>query len=132
MLETQGWRDYALLDSGEAANLLYAVMPFVEGESLRGRLTREKQLPVEDALAIGGLLGVNLARRREAWSDAPACGFAGAVAWLIVPSSMPICAAATMNGSEVACSSAATAVGGEGRCGRAMETGNSFRLWELG
>jgi serine/threonine-protein kinase len=32
--------------------LLYYVMPFVEGESLRGRLTREKQLPVDDAVTI--------------------------------------------------------------------------------
>jgi len=41
-----------LHDSGEAAGLLYFVMPFVVGESLRDRLTREKQLPVEDALRI--------------------------------------------------------------------------------
>jgi len=39
-------------DSGSAEDLLYYVMPFVEGESLRQRLTREKQLPVEDALRI--------------------------------------------------------------------------------
>ncbi len=41
-----------LYDSGEAAGLLYYVMPYVEGESLRDRLTREKQLPLEDALQI--------------------------------------------------------------------------------
>nr|MBA3497080.1 protein kinase [Gemmatimonadales bacterium] len=41
-----------LHDSGEAAGLLYYVMPYVEGESLRDRLTRETQLPVEDALRI--------------------------------------------------------------------------------
>ena len=41
-----------LHDSGEAAGLLYYVMPYVEGESLRDRLTREKQLPVEAALRI--------------------------------------------------------------------------------
>jgi eukaryotic-like serine/threonine-protein kinase len=41
-----------LLDSGEAAGYLYYVMPFVEGESLRGRLAREKQLPIEDAVLI--------------------------------------------------------------------------------
>jgi serine/threonine-protein kinase len=41
-----------LFDSGAADGLLYYVMPFVEGESLRGRLTREKQLPVDDAVAI--------------------------------------------------------------------------------
>src|SRR2546422_1446610 len=41
-----------LHDSGEAGGLLYYVMPFVEGQTLRGRLEREKQLPLEDALAI--------------------------------------------------------------------------------
>ena len=41
-----------LHDSGVADGLLFYVMPFVEGESLRDRLTREKQLPVEDALRI--------------------------------------------------------------------------------
>src|SRR5262245_53400438 len=39
-----------LFDSGEAEGLLYYVMPFVEGESLRGRLDREKQLPVNEAI----------------------------------------------------------------------------------
>lgn len=42
----------ALHDSGEAAGLLYYVMPYVEGESLRDRLNREKQLPLDDALRI--------------------------------------------------------------------------------
>jgi serine/threonine-protein kinase len=41
-----------VFDSGEANGLLYYVMPFVEGESLRGRLRRETQLPIEDAIAI--------------------------------------------------------------------------------
>jgi serine/threonine-protein kinase len=41
-----------LLDSGEAAGFLYYVMPYVEGESLRDRLDREKQLPLDDALQI--------------------------------------------------------------------------------
>src|SRR6266571_1181341 len=41
-----------LHDSGEAGGLLYYVMPYVEGESLRGRLDRERQLPLEDALQI--------------------------------------------------------------------------------
>ena len=39
-------------DSGEADGLLYYVMPLVEGESLRDRLDREDQLPVDDALQI--------------------------------------------------------------------------------
>jgi serine/threonine-protein kinase len=41
-----------LYDSGEAEGLVYYVMPYVEGESLRDRLTREKQLPVDDAIQI--------------------------------------------------------------------------------
>src|SRR5262245_51414055 len=41
-----------LFDSGEANGLLFYVMPFVEGESLRARLTREKQLPMADAVHI--------------------------------------------------------------------------------
>ncbi|MFI5312204.1 MAG: protein kinase, partial [Gemmatimonadales bacterium] len=41
-----------LFDSGEAAGLLFYVMPFVEGESLRARLEREKQLPVDEAVRI--------------------------------------------------------------------------------
>lgn len=41
-----------LHDSGEAAGALYFVMPYVEGESLRARITRESKLPLEDVLAI--------------------------------------------------------------------------------
>jgi serine/threonine protein kinase len=41
-----------LHDSGEADGLLYYVMPYVEGETLRHRLSREKQLPLEDTLQI--------------------------------------------------------------------------------
>jgi serine/threonine protein kinase/Tfp pilus assembly protein PilF len=41
-----------LHDSGRAGELLYYVMPFVEGESLRDRLRREKQLALEDATQI--------------------------------------------------------------------------------
>src|SRR2546427_617634 len=43
-----------LYDSGTAAGFLYYVMPYVEGESLRDRLEREKQLSLEDTLRIGG------------------------------------------------------------------------------
>jgi serine/threonine-protein kinase len=42
----------ALYDSGEADGILYYVMPFVEGESLRDRLNREQQLPLHDAARI--------------------------------------------------------------------------------
>ena len=41
-----------LHDSGEADGFLFYVMPYVEGESLRDRLTREKQLPVADAVRL--------------------------------------------------------------------------------
>jgi serine/threonine-protein kinase len=41
-----------LHDSGEADGFLFYVMPFVEGESLREKLNREKQLPVDEALGI--------------------------------------------------------------------------------
>ncbi len=41
-----------LIDSGAADSLLYYVMPYVSGETLRARLTRERQLPVEDALRL--------------------------------------------------------------------------------
>ena len=41
-----------LHDSGEAEGIVYYVMPYVEGESLRDRLVKEKQLPVEDAIRI--------------------------------------------------------------------------------
>src|SRR5262245_19105006 len=41
-----------LIDSGETDGLLWYVMPFVEGESLRDRLTRELQLPIEDAVRL--------------------------------------------------------------------------------
>jgi len=41
-----------LHDSGEVDGFLFYVMPYVKGESLRARLTSEKQLPVEDAVQI--------------------------------------------------------------------------------
>jgi len=41
-----------LFDSGAADGLLFYVMPFVEGESLRARLDREKQLPIEEAVRL--------------------------------------------------------------------------------
>jgi Tol biopolymer transport system component/tRNA A-37 threonylcarbamoyl transferase component Bud32 len=41
-----------LLDSGSADGLLYYVMPYVEGESLRDRLTREGEFPVREAVRI--------------------------------------------------------------------------------
>ena len=41
-----------LFDSGEADGFLFYVMPFVEGETVRDRMNREKQLPVADAVRI--------------------------------------------------------------------------------
>jgi len=41
-----------LFDSGESEGFLFYVMPYVEGESLRSFITREKQLPVADAIRV--------------------------------------------------------------------------------
>src|SRR5215208_4844376 len=41
-----------LIDSGESNGTAFYVMPFVDGESLRDRLSREKQLPIVDTLRI--------------------------------------------------------------------------------
>ncbi len=41
-----------LFDSGEADSFLFYVMPHIEGESLRERIDREKQLPVDEAVKI--------------------------------------------------------------------------------
>ncbi len=42
----------SLHDSGEADGFLYYVMPYIEGESLRDKLSREKQFAIDDALTI--------------------------------------------------------------------------------
>ena len=41
-----------LHDSGEAQGFLYYVMPFVEGQNLRGRLTRQGELPIHEAVKL--------------------------------------------------------------------------------
>ncbi|HYV99031.1 MAG TPA: protein kinase [Gemmatimonadaceae bacterium] len=46
-----------LFDSGDAGGLLFYVMPFIEGETLRKRLERERQLSVEDAVHIASAIG---------------------------------------------------------------------------
>ena len=54
-----------LYDSGEAGGLVYYVMPFVEGESLRQRLARESQLPLDTALQITREVGSALQYAHE-------------------------------------------------------------------
>ncbi len=46
-----------LFDSGQADGFLFYVMPYVEGESLRDRLKREHQLPVDDAVRLAKEIG---------------------------------------------------------------------------
>ncbi len=57
-----------LFDSGETAGFLFYVMPFVEGESLRDRLDRDQQLPVDEAVRIATAVAM-----RTASSRATAC-----------------------------------------------------------
>ena len=56
----------AFIDSGETDGLLYYVMPFIEGESLRARLQREGRLPVGEALVLLGDVASALAHAHEA------------------------------------------------------------------
>jgi serine/threonine-protein kinase len=55
-----------LFDSGTADGFLFYVMPYVEGESLRQRLDRERQLPVREAVALATALAgaLDYAHRR--------------------------------------------------------------------
>src|SRR5688500_3528161 len=55
-----------LFDSGQVDGQLFYVMPFVEGESLRDRLRREKQLPIDEAVRIAAAVGsaLDYAHRR--------------------------------------------------------------------
>ena len=45
-------RIVGVIDSGQAAGMPYYVMPYVDGASLRDRLHREKQLPIDDSIRI--------------------------------------------------------------------------------
>ncbi|UCC24146.1 MAG: protein kinase [Gemmatimonadales bacterium] len=55
-----------LFDSGEADSFLYYVMPYIEGETLRGRLDRDKQLPVDEAVRIASAVAGALEVAHEA------------------------------------------------------------------
>ncbi|MFQ5550690.1 MAG: protein kinase, partial [Gemmatimonadales bacterium] len=54
-----------LIDSGDAAGLPYYVMPYIDGESLREKLDREKQLPIEVALQIARQVAAALAHAHK-------------------------------------------------------------------
>jgi serine/threonine-protein kinase len=54
-----------LYDSGQAGGMIYYVMPFAEGESLRQRLAREQQLPLDEALQITREVGTALQYAHE-------------------------------------------------------------------
>src|SRR5512147_2937556 len=55
-----------LFDSGTAEGFLYYVMPFIDGETLRGRMDREGQLSVDDTIAIAKTIAgaLDVAHRR--------------------------------------------------------------------
>jgi TolB-like protein len=55
-----------LYDSGEADGFLYFVMPFVEGETLSDLMTRERQLPIDDAIRIAREVADALAAAHKA------------------------------------------------------------------
>jgi eukaryotic-like serine/threonine-protein kinase len=55
-----------LFDSGEADSFLFYVMPHIEGETLRERIDRDKQLPVDEALGIATAVANALQTAHEA------------------------------------------------------------------
>ncbi len=54
-----------LFDSGSADGFLYYVMPFVEGQSLRDRMARERQMPVAESIAITAQVAAALAHAHQ-------------------------------------------------------------------
>ena len=54
-----------LFDSGEADSFLFYVMPHIEGETLRDRIAREKQLPVDEAVALASKVAGALQHAHE-------------------------------------------------------------------
>ena len=57
--------DSGIVQSGDGTSQPWFVMPFLEGESLRARLERERQLPIEEALRITGEVGAALQAAHE-------------------------------------------------------------------
>jgi serine/threonine-protein kinase len=47
-------------DSGDIDGILYYVMPYIEGETLFGRLQRKRRVPLKEALAITGDIAATL------------------------------------------------------------------------
>ena len=58
-----------LHDSGEADTFLYYVMPYIEGDTLRDKLDRERQLAIEDAIEITRSIASALGLRASAGRD---------------------------------------------------------------
>jgi len=56
-----GLIDSGMVELGQGPSAVFYVMPFVEGESLRDRLTRDKQLPIADAVRFA----TQIANRRS-------------------------------------------------------------------
>jgi serine/threonine protein kinase len=54
-----------LHDRGEVDGTLYYTMPYIDGESLRKRLDREKQLPIDEALTIAAEVAGALSHAHE-------------------------------------------------------------------
>ncbi|MFI5311240.1 MAG: protein kinase, partial [Gemmatimonadales bacterium] len=54
-----------LFDSGEHGSALYSVMPYVDGETVRQRITREGRLQVDDAVRIAAEIADALAHAHE-------------------------------------------------------------------
>ena len=54
-----------LHDSGEADSFLFYVMPYLEGETLRNRIDREHQLPVDEAVALASKVAGALQHAHE-------------------------------------------------------------------
>ncbi len=70
-----------LFDSGEADGFLFYVMPYIEGETLRDRIDREKQLGVKDSVAITHAASSPTESIGRSWKAGP-CTVATEVDWM--------------------------------------------------